>query len=132
MKTGGCLCGKVRYILEREPDNIVDCHCMDCRRSSGAPYVAWGTVSRQDFKVTEGELRQVNFAGRIRKFAPCCGTQIVFQESADAESLDVTLASLDEPRAFRPAKALWCEDHLPWVPLNPQVPQFRQSSANEK
>jgi hypothetical protein len=132
MRTGGCLCGKVRYTLKREPSDLVDCHCIDCRRSSGAPYVTWGTVAREDFQVTQGELREVIFADRLRKFAPCCGTQILFQDAADAKSVDVTLASLDEPGSFQLAKALWCEDRLPWVPLNPQVPQFQKSSAGTK
>ena len=27
---------------------LVDCHCIDCRRSAGAPYVQWGSVPRED------------------------------------------------------------------------------------
>jgi hypothetical protein len=132
MKAGGCLCGKVRYVLKSEPGSLLDCHCIDCRRSSGAPYITWGTVATQDFQLTQGALKEIHFADRLRKFAPCCGTQIIFQDSETAETVDVTLASLDEPTAFQPAKALWCEDRLPWVQLNSAVPQFVKSSHNAK
>ena len=132
MRTGGCLCGKVRYRLKGDLGNIVDCHCLDCRRSSGAPYVTWATIARSDLDVTQGALQAVAYADRLRLFAPCCGTQIIFQENAAAEWIDVTIASLDDPGAFRPVKALWLEDHLPWVPLNPQVPGFQQRTVVAK
>ena len=132
MRTGGCLCGNVRYVLKSEPGSVVDCHCIDCRRSSGAPFVTWGTVPKHDFQITHGSLSEVVFADRLRKFAPCCGTQITFQDNAAAESVDVALASLDVPGPFQPAKALWCEDRLPWVQLNPSVPQFSKSSDPAK
>src|SRR4029450_1385295 len=35
--TGGCLCGAVRYQAEADPLRAVICHCVTCRRGSGAP-----------------------------------------------------------------------------------------------
>ena len=69
--TGGCLCSKVRYEILHAPRSLLDCHCIDCRRSSGAPYVSWGTVDRKHFGLQRGKLRQIPFAGRLRSFAPC-------------------------------------------------------------
>ena len=45
---GGCLCGGVRYRLTAEPERLCDCHCIDCRRASAAPFVTWGTVRKND------------------------------------------------------------------------------------
>lgn len=132
MRTGGCLCGKVRYAVHRPPRALLDCHCVDCRRSSGAPYVSWGTVDRKYFEVTEGELKFIAFAKRQRGFAPCCGTQLLFQTSAQAASIDLTLGSLDQPAPFAPKKALWCEDHLPSTPLNPQLPAFTRRTGSPR
>jgi hypothetical protein len=128
--TGGCLCGKMRYAVHRQPRALGDCHCVDCRRSAGAPYVSWGTVDRKYFEVTKGRLKQVAFAGRIRSFAPCCGTQILFQESLKSSSVDFTLGSLDEPGMFAPRKAIWCEDHISWVPLDPKRTAFTRRTGS--
>lgn len=115
MIDGGCLCGLVRYRLLTVPDHLCDCHCVDCRRASGAPYVTWGTVPKDQVRILSGEVRTVAFAGRIRSFAGCCGTPLFFEEGGEAGSIDVTIASLDDPTPFSPETAIWAEDRLPWI-----------------
>jgi hypothetical protein len=129
---GGCLCGGVRYELEERPFGIVDCHCIDCRRSSGAPFVTWGVVHREKFKLVSGTLRRVSYAGRLRGFAACCGTQILFEDTPDRPTVDVAIATLDEPQPFAPVKAIWIEDKLPWVKLDPSVPSSLTTPAREQ
>ena len=123
---GGCLCGGVRYRLRTEPVELSDCHCIDCRRASAAPFVTWGAVHRDEIELLSGELRRVQHAGRLRSFAACCGTPLFFQEDAASESIDVTIASLDHPESYSPEAAIWTEDRLPWAVLNPSHPAFRQ------
>src|SRR6266516_3671476 len=95
--TGGCVCGGTRYVLKSRPFSVNDCHCVDCRRSSGAPYVTWGAVPRDDLVMTKGEPRKIAHANRIRSFAACCGTHLFFEENKDSDTIDVTIASLDDP-----------------------------------
>lgn len=124
---GGCLCGEVRYLLFEPPVRICDCHCVDCRRAAGAPYVTWGSLSKQGLKVIQGPVRKVAYANRIRSFAGCCGTQLFFEDSEGAELIDVTIASLDSPECFKPDRAIWTEDRLPWVSLDTTRLAFRQA-----
>jgi hypothetical protein len=126
---GGCLCGGTRYRIEDRPRNVADCHCIDCRRSAGAPFVTWGTVKRARTTVTHGDLRKVPHAGRIRSFAACCGTHLFFEDSPAAETVDVTIASFDDPAPFAPSMAIWTEDRLPWVVLNEKLPVHSRSST---
>lgn len=127
---GGCLCGGTRYELSARLADVGDCHCIDCRRASGAPFVTWGTVPRGDVHVVSGELRRIAHAGRWRSFAACCGTPLFFDEAEEAATLDVTIASLDQPETFPPERSIWLEDRLPWVVLDPAVPHFRRSSRD--
>jgi hypothetical protein len=129
--SGGCLCGKFRYLLGEQPFGINDCHCIDCRRASAAPFVTWGTVRVKNFEVAAGQLKKVSFANRVRSFAACCGTPILFQVSEDSEWVDVTIVSLDDPCPYRPAMIIWTEDKLPWVVLNPEVPSYPQRSSDQ-
>lgn len=117
MIEGGCLCGLVRYRLLTAPHDLSDCHCEDCRRASGAPFVTWGTVPKDQLRILSGEVRTVVFAGRIRSFAGCCGTPLFFDEGGHADSIDVTIASFDDPAPFPPETAIWTEDRLPWIEI---------------
>ena len=127
--TGGCLCGGTRYALITAPFSLADCHCVDCRRSAGAPVVTWGSVDRKDLRIIKGEPRKVKHAGRIRSFAGCCGTHLFFEEANDSGTIDVTIASLDDPTPFPPQKVIWLEDKLPWVQPDESLPHFQKGSS---
>ena len=128
---GGCLCGGVRYRLGGQPTHICDCHCVDCRRASGAPFITWGIVRRSTIEVVSGDARKVPFAGRIRVFAACCGTQLFFLDDEGSETADVSICSLDDPAPFAPEIAIWTEDRLPWVHLEASRPAFRQRKVKQ-
>jgi hypothetical protein len=123
--TGGCVCRETRYELKSRPFALVDCHCIDCRRSAGAPYMQWGSVPRQDLVMIKGEPRKISYANRIRSFAACCGTQLFFEDSTDSENIDVAIASLDDPTPFAPQKIIFLEDKLPWVVIDQARPSFQ-------
>ena len=125
--TGGCVCGGTRYALKSRPFALIDCHCIDCRRSAGAAYITWGSVPREDLVVTRGEPRNIAHADRIRSFAVCCGTHLFFEDTKDSDMIDVTIASLDDPTPFAPQKAIWLEDKLPWVTLDESLPMFQKT-----
>ena len=82
--------------------------------------------------MTKGEPRKIPHANRIRSFAACCGTHLFFEDSKDSNTVDVTIASLDDPAPFAPQKAIWLEDKLPWVVINESIPSFSKSPKNSQ
>src|SRR6185436_11588238 len=117
MISGGCLCGAVRYEATGELYNITHCHCLDCRRSSGAPFVTWASLRREKFRITKGQPRELRWAERLRSFCGDCGTPLVFMTGPDADEVDITVCSLDEPHRVSPTDHTWTEDRLPWIKL---------------
>jgi hypothetical protein len=61
--TGGCHCGAVRYSVTGEPQHVVLCHCSDCRKSAGAPMVAWAAFSEGELTLTQGAIKIIQFIG---------------------------------------------------------------------
>jgi len=55
--TGGCACGAVRYECTAEPFMTFRCHCRDCQRTSGGPFVAAFYIPKRAFSLTKGALR---------------------------------------------------------------------------
>ena len=124
---GGCLCGTLRYRLTASPTRGSICYCVDCRRASAAPMVAWVSVCRENFALLSGDLKRIRYAERLRSFAPCCGTPILIQDEEDAEWIDVTTCSLDHPEEYPPKAAIWIEDRLPWMSNAASLPEFPRS-----
>jgi hypothetical protein len=124
---GGCLCGAVRYRATGPARNLCFCHCRSCRRASGAPFVAWATFDASRFTLASGALASVRSSERVlRTFCRDCGTSLTYRHDARPNDLDVTLASLDEPRVLRPACHIWVSNKLPWVALGDGLPAYAE------
>jgi hypothetical protein len=124
MLTGGCFCGRLRYETDAAPFNQSACHCSICRRTTGAPFVAWFSVPRARFRLS-GEPTRFRSSGKaMRSFCPECGTQITFELDA-ADEIDVNTSSLDEPERVAPVDHIYTASRLEWVKLADGLPQFR-------
>ncbi len=123
------MCGKTRYRITAAPLSLADCHCVDCRRASAAAFVTWGTVPREALTIVRGDVKVVAHAERLRSFAACCGTPLFFADDAEAPMVEFTVASLDDPAPFGPTRAIWMEDRLPWVVVDPRLAVYRRESS---
>ncbi|MCB1609160.1 MAG: GFA family protein [Xanthomonadales bacterium] len=127
---GGCLCGRLRYALRA--DEIVGagyCHCRLCQRSTGAPVVAWLTLPVEFFDYIKGRpTPYLSSRSYMREFCPDCGTQIAFRAVDPEPTLDVTIASLDDPARVPPRKHIWCESQTPWLSMGDDLPRHARGS----
>ena len=130
---GGGLCGAIRYRAAGEPANPSHCHCQDCRRSSGAPFVSWATFRAGDFAFTRGSPQQYAYDGRVRSFCGRCGTPLTFQAAEWPDEIDVTLGSLDQAERVTPRDHIWGSDRLPWITMADGLPLFagRRTASTE-
>jgi hypothetical protein len=115
---GGCVCGTVRYRFSDPWPDAGICHCQTCRRAAGAPSVAWVTAPAARFAWTAGDpARYASSRGVTRTHCALCGTSLTYQ--ANTESIDVTIASLDDPEAIRPVQETWLSHRLTWMAIDP-------------
>lgn len=128
---GGCLCGALRYRLEGARLDAGFCHCRLCQKASGAPTVAWGTWPAPALTWTKGRpsLFRSSAEGR-RFFCPTCGTPLVFRPSDRSRTLDVTLASLDDPAAVRPEYHIWTQSQQPWLTVQDGLPRHEDGGPD--
>lgn len=124
------MCGAARYEATGMSYDITHCHCTDCRRSSGAPFVTWASFKRIEFRFVTGKPRELEWAGRIRSFCPQCGTPLTFIANRDAEEVAVTVCSLDSPETITPADHTWVQDRLPWIHLADGLPAYAQAKQS--
>ena len=122
---GGCLCGAVRYRIEGRLGRACHCHCVHCRRASGAAFVTWVEVERAAFVVESGEpVAYESRPGVLRRFCGRCGTQLTWESAEIPGTCDVTACSLDDPAVVTPEDHLWCDRRIAWLKLADGLPQF--------
>jgi len=134
-REGGCSCGAVRYRVQGEPRVVSHCHCDHCRRASGAAFVTWAEFASEQYRLLQGSPRTHRSKPSVcREFCPACGTQLTYRDERNAEHLDVTVCSLDDPETLRPVDHLWCERMLGWVTAADALPRhpFRRGSRESE
>ena len=125
---GGCYCGQLRYEAVGTPFHETICHCSICRRTAGAPLVAWFSVPRSQFRWLQGEpTRFRSTAKGTRSFCARGGTQLTFELDGLSEEIDVTTCSLDDPNALPPKDHTRTNSRLGWIQLADGLPQFMES-----
>lgn len=125
---GGCRCGAVRYRATGPTRFVGYCHCESCRRSAGAPVVAWVTFKADRFTLTNGALALHQSSAGVRRGAcAVCSTSLTYQRDTRAQEMDVTLASLDDPSALAPTCHIYVEEKLPWLIIGDGLPQFKRT-----
>ena len=119
IRTGGCLCGAVRYQTIGEPFKSGLCHCADCRKVTGSSFLAYADWLPEKFSFT-GDVQ--TFDGR--SFCPKCGSRLF---SLRADQSEVYLGTLDDaPGGIAPAVEGWVRRREHWLPALPGVSQYRE------
>jgi hypothetical protein len=127
---GGCLCGAVRYRASGLVTNSTLCHCGSCRRSAGAPAVAWVTFPAASFVFERGAPAAFRSSPPVvRTRCGSCGTPLTYRHERFADEIDVTTASLDDPAAFPPADHTWWSERVPWLRWDDALPRFARSRS---
>jgi len=128
IRSGGCLCGAVRYESAGEPSFSLQCHCRDCQRASGTAYVAAMRVPAAGFRVTQGTPKRyvtTSDAGNsvTRLFCGDCGSPLFIRVSTRPDIVGLRVGTLDDPSEFRPEANIFVKSAQPWVAMDPDLPR---------
>ena len=124
--TGGCLCGTVRYRLGIEPFDAGWCHCRTCELNRGARAILVATVPIGDYWFEAGEQavrRTASSSFGHRAFCGECGTPLYTHVEHQPDTLDFSVATLDEPGRVRPGFHIWLQ-------LDDDLPKFDRFRPN--
>ena len=94
---GGCLCGGVTYTVHGELDNIIGCHCEQCRKTSGH-YVAATRVSNDGLVITQDQTLAWYQSSQNAKRGFCtrCGGNL-FWKNTTRDSISIMAGTLNVP-----------------------------------
>jgi hypothetical protein len=127
--SGGCACGAVRYECSSAPVAMVNCHCRDCQRASGAGYTPVVIVRPTHFLLTRGQPKYHEVIAESgstarRAFCAVCGSPLFASSSAHPDFVGIKAGSLDNPSWFRATVDVWTASAQPWDALNDSTTKF--------
>ena len=127
---GGCACGAVRYAVAGPPKWASHCHCRDCRRVTGAPYVTYaGFLAPQVTWEGTAPLRYHSSPGVTRRFCATCGTPLTYEGDRWPDEVHILASTLDDPSRITPQAHVYVAQKLPWVHLGDGLPRYRTFSG---
>ena len=123
---GGCACGSVRYRLASVPFDAGWCHCRTCQLVSGAPAMVFASVPEGDFAWTKGADRVRRFKSSSfghREYCGDCGTPFSMKVDHQPETVDFSVATLDEPERVAPDFHIFDVSRIPWFETKDALPR---------
>lgn len=126
-RTGGCLCGQVRYSITAEPGPSRICWCRDCQHlaANGTVNVVFPTAA---IEVTGNVARHNKTADSgnqvTRSFCPECGSHL-FSDSTGRPGLTVVrVGTLDDPSSVKPTANIWRASAPAWACVDQALETF--------
>jgi hypothetical protein len=125
MLGGGCFCGAVAYVVADEFLYAANCHCGDCRRTTGSAFKPFAGVERRKLMVTDGVDKLMIFGEASANNTHCrlCGS-LLYSVVRDGAFLHVAMGTLIDHPSLRPTHHIFVGSKAPWFTIADDLPQF--------
>ncbi len=125
--SGACHCGAVRIEARGAPARVGLCHCIDCRKDTGAPFAAFASFPKASVTVTGAGDRVFRSSPHMRRhFCASCGSSLYLTEDGD-DLVYINIGVLDDPGRLEPTYELWTIRKLPWLADMPHLTSFERN-----
>jgi hypothetical protein len=131
-KSGGCLCGAVRYRVRGTLRPIVYCHCGQCRRTHGH-FAAYTSAPMDALELVErrGLAWFRSSAEAERGFCRECGASLFWRWVGGADC-GIAVGSLDDAARLEAAAHIFVADKAPYYEITDGLPQRAHGSGSPK
>jgi hypothetical protein len=126
-RTGGCMCGAVRYEASGEPFSVAHCHCHSCRKHTGAPVVTLAGYLKDQVRFSGAERSLYESSpGALRAYCSRCGSPLTWEgDGGDlGPIIELHLSSFDQPEALAPTAHAFYPERLPWFDIADDLPRY--------
>lgn len=131
MISGSCLCGGVRFEIDRAVGPFEICHCHRCRKLSGAAALPMVQVLSSDFKLLSGHELIKSYDAPLlygpppyrSSFCRECGSPVP-PAHPEGDALEIPAGLLDSDPQIKPDKHIFVEFVAPWDEIRDGLPQY--------
>jgi len=121
---GRCFCGAVAY---RVPDQFLyamNCHCSNCRRTTGSAFKPLAGIERNKIVLTQGGDGLLIYGKDDAHDAHCrrCGS-LLYSVVRDGKYVHVAMGTLVDAPSIRPSRHIFVGSKAPWFTITDGLPQ---------
>ncbi|HEU0221886.1 MAG TPA: GFA family protein [Paracoccaceae bacterium] len=124
---GSCYCGAVRYEVADEFVYSQNCHCSNCRRTTGSAFKPFAGIERPKLVVTGGgdSLLIVGEPDANDTHCRLCGS-LLYSVVRDGAYVHVALGTLIDAPSIRPTAHIFVGSKAPWYRITDDLPQYQE------
>ncbi|MEM1363447.1 MAG: GFA family protein [Pseudomonadota bacterium] len=119
-RTGGCLCGAIRYEVTGPMRPVVACHCDQCRKTSGH-HVAATSAPREAVKIYGTPRWYASSSDARRGFCSVCGSNLFWD--GPVPHLSIFAGTLDQPTGLQMEGHIYCAHKGDYYEIKDGLPQ---------
>jgi hypothetical protein len=129
---GQCFCGAVGYALPDEFVYAANCHCSNCRRTTGSAFKPFAGIEREKLVLTRGDADLMVFGDQQGHDAHCkvCGSLLYSVVRAGA-FVHVAMGTLLDDPTIRPTKHIFVGSKAPWFTITDDLPQYAEHATGK-
>ena len=124
---GQCYCGAVRYQVQDAFVYAANCHCSQCRRTTGSAFKPFAGIQREKLRVVQGAGGLLIVGEPEGHDAHCaaCGS-LLYSVVREGAFVHVAMGTLVDAPAIRPSKHIFVGSKAPWFEITDDLPQYRE------
>ena len=127
---GKCFCSAVEYSVADEFSYAANCHCSQCRRTTGSAFKAFAGIEREKLQVIKGQDNLLVVGDEQGHDAHCktCGS-LLYSVVRNGAFVHVAMGTLIDDPTIRPTKHIFVGSKAPWFTITDSLPQYQEYST---
>jgi hypothetical protein len=108
-----------------------NCHCSNCRRTTGSAFKPFAGIERKKLVVTKGRDKLKIF-GEIDGNNTHCATcgSLLYSVVRDGAYVHVAMGTLVDDPTIRPTQHIFVGSKAPWFTITDDLPQYQEHAGS--
>jgi len=130
MKTlkGQCRCRAVTYEVADDFAYAVNCHCSNCRRTTGSAFKPLAGIPSEKIRIADGAESVMIYGDEAAPYIHCgiCGS-LLYAIVKGGTYAHVTMGTLVDTPGIRPTHHVFVASKAEWYEITDDLPQYAES-----
>ena len=123
--SGACLCGCLGYEVTDAFEYAMNCHCSQCRRSTGGAFKPLAGIEAAELTIVRGDDAILRFGDERDHDVHCrvCGS-LLYSLVREGLYVHVAMGTLVDGPSISPTMHIFVGSKAPWFEITDRLPQF--------